>query len=136
MPLIEWDESFSVNNEEIDRQHQKWIAIMNDLDDSIMKNDNSENKYTTGDALEAMKEYVRDHFAYEEDYMQKINYPDFTRHRNIHTEFYVQIKNYHVDSKSGKVVLNTEIMKQLVNWLKHHILNEDKKYSTFTTRGR
>jgi len=134
MPRIYWDESFSVNNEEIDKQHKKWIAIMNELHDSLMEG--NINEYKTVNTIESMKEYVRDHFTYEEEYMQKINYPDLALHKNIHSKFYVQVSDYYNDIKSGRIVLTTEIMKILINWLKNHILIEDKKYSIFTTGGR
>jgi len=35
MALIQWDSSFSVNVTEIDKQHQKLVALMNDLNDAM-----------------------------------------------------------------------------------------------------
>lgn len=83
-----------------------------------------------------LDKYVKDHFTYEEDYMKSINYPDLAKHQNIHSKFYVQISEYYDDLKSGKLVLNTRIMKILMNWLKDHILNEDKKYNIFASGER
>lgn len=136
MPRIEWDHSFSVNNDEIDKQHKKWIAIINDLHDSLIKGNINEIDYSAMEAMKSMREYVKDHFTYEEDYMKSINYPDLAKHQNIHSKFYVQISEYYDDLKSGKLVLNTRIMKILMNWLKDHILNEDKKYNIFASGER
>ncbi len=135
MSLIDWDESFSVNIEEIDEQHKKWIAMINDLHDSLLKDDNNEINHTAVKTMESMKEYVRDHFMYEEDYMRIINYPDLADHQNIHCKFYEQFSRYYDDMKSNKILLNTEIMKTLINWLKSHILEEDSKYSIFAQKG-
>ena len=126
MPRIEWEESFSVNNDEIDDQHKKWIAIINELHDSMMKGDISLS--TTLNVMKSMKEYVKYHFEYEEEYMRKINYPGFAEHQGLHGKFYVLINQYYNDIHSGKMVLNGEIMSILVNWLKDHILHTDKKY--------
>ena len=68
MPRIEWEESFSVNNNEIDDQHKKWIAIINELHDSMMKGDISLS--TTLNVMKSMKEYVKYHFEYDEEYMR------------------------------------------------------------------
>ena len=125
---IEWDELFSVNNEEIDDQHRKWIAIINDLHDRMMKGDISLS--TTLNAMKSMKEYVKYHFEYEEEYMREINYPGMAEHISIHARFYVLINQYYNDIKSGKMVLNREIMSILTNWLKDHILRVDKKYAS------
>ena len=127
MPKIEWEESFSVKNDEIDGQHKKWIEIINDLHDSMIKGDIS--LATTLNTMKSMKEYVKYHFDSEEEYMLKINYPGLAEHQAIHAKFYVRINEYYNDIHSGKLVLNGEIMNILVNWLKDHILNVDKKYS-------
>ena len=43
-----------------------------------------------------------------------------------------EIKGLYIDIREGKLILNTEIMKILMNGLEDHILNEDMKYSLFT----
>ncbi|GJQ57903.1 MAG: hemerythrin [Candidatus Scalindua sp. AMX11] len=135
MPLIDWNESFSVNIEEIDEQHKRWIAMINDLHDSLLKDHTNDINHTAVKTMESMKEYVRDHFIYEEDYMRVINYPDFVGHQNIHCKFYEQISKYYDDLKANKILLNTDIMKTLINWLKNHIIDEDSKYSIFAQEG-
>ncbi len=129
MEKIEWKESFSVNNEEIDNQHKNWILIINDLHDSMLKGDIALS--TTHNTMKSMKDYVKYHFDSEEEYMRKINYPDIADHIKIHTKFYVLVNQYYNDMVSGKLVLNGEIMNILMSWLKTHVLNEDKKYSEF-----
>ncbi len=36
MNKIEWQDEFSVRNEEIDRQHQEWLAIYNKIHSAMM----------------------------------------------------------------------------------------------------
>lgn len=36
---------------------------------------------------------------------------------------------------AGKIVLQTEIMSILKNWLTDHIMNQDKEYAIFKLKG-
>jgi hemerythrin len=131
MPEIKWDDSFSVNNIEIDNQHKKWIEILNKVHDSLMSIDAKSFLNITAEALEAMHEYARKHFSFEEEYMHEIGYPDVVAHRRIHKDFDSLIYSYNRDIREGKIVLNTELLKIIKNWLFDHILIEDKKYAAF-----
>lgn len=129
MPEITWDETFSVKVEELDAQHKKWIGIMNQLHNCLMKPDGLHE--ITVKTLDAMVEYGIFHFSFEEDYLRQIGYPNLAAHKKEHDLFLNKIMQYRDAERAGKLVLNTEIMKILQNWLQEHILREDKKYSAF-----
>ncbi len=133
MSKIEWDDSFSVNNAEIDGQHQKWITIHNNLHESIVNG--SEHQKPGAEALKAMQDYAHYHFSFEEEYMDKINYPNLIEHHRIHKDFDNLIYTFYRDAQEGKFVLDTKIMKILKNWLLEHILKEDQKYALFLKTG-
>jgi len=64
MSQIIWDDSFSVNNAEIDIQHKKWIEIYNNMDMKICV---GSSPLPDGlEALKAMEDYTRYHFSFEE----------------------------------------------------------------------
>ncbi len=136
MPLIEWSDSLSVGNDEIDTQHKKWIRMTNELHEALLNSAADKVREVALGSLKEMREYVRYHFDHEEEYMQRINYPDLAEHRKIHAVFYVRIIDYYNQVQEGKLVLNTQIMKTLRNWLEHHIMNEDKKYGDFAARRK
>lgn len=129
MAKIEWNDSFSVNNAEIDGQHQKWIAIYNNMDQSLITGSVQQNDGAK--TLKAMQDYARYHFSFEEEYMREINYPDFIKHHRIHKDFDNLIYNYYRKIQDGDLVLNSEIIGILKDWLLNHIAKEDKKYSLF-----
>lgn len=136
MSKITWDETFSVHNAELDEQHRKWIAIINELHEVLAYGDLDKLQTISAQTLDAMMRYVRYHFSTEEDFMLAINYPEYAGHKKIHDKFYVHIKGLHSDVKEGIKVLNSEIMKTLTNWLQTHILEEDMKYRRFAdSRG-
>ena len=134
MPLIKWDDSFSVDNEEIDRQHLKWVNTINDLHNILIHGSISEMHEIALTSLKSMRDYTRIHFPFEEEYMRKIGYPELQAHKQIHDKFYVKIMNYYNDIQEGKTVVNTEIMSTLMFWLQDHILTEDKKYAAFAAQ--
>ncbi len=131
MPKIEWDNSFSVHNAEIDGQHKKWIEIFNKMHEILTEGGDKVLHSAGAEALKAMQDYSRYHFNFEEEYMRTINYPDLYIHKRMHKDFDNQIYTYGRDMQEGKIVLDTEIIKLIKDWLLYHILNEDKKYVLF-----
>lgn len=131
MSRIEWDESFSVHNTEIDEQHKKWIAIYNNIHDVMTGAVAASLTNITTDSLTEMYDYARNHFKFEEEYMGQLKYPLLIEHRRLHRDFEDQIYRYIREIKAGKIILNTILVKIIKNWLLEHVLNEDKKYGTF-----
>ena len=136
MPLIQWDSSFSVGNQEIDRHHKKWVDAINSLHQTLMNGSSKELMEVTERVLKTIRDYTRNLFPYEEEYMQKISYPDLQAHKKIHNKFYVKILNYYNEFQEGRMVINTEIMSTLMLWLQDHILHEDKKYGEYAARQK
>ncbi len=130
MPDIEWDESFSIDHAEIDAQHKKWIAIHNILHATLVEGDIVSLQQAAFKALHEMHEYVKYHFAFEEAYMNRIGYQGIHEHWRLHKDFDNLIYGYLRDTQKGGVpILNSELVKLLKNWLVHHILSEDMKFS-------
>ena len=83
------------------------------------------------DALEEVVAYVEYHFGFEEDFMRDIGYPGIVRHQRLHKDFTHAMYGYRTDFQEGRIVLNTEIIKTIENWFKHHILIEDRKLKAY-----
>ena len=135
MTQITWDDSYSVNNAEIDAQHKKWIEIHNKLDHILLSGSNAEVSNAVTETLQAMQEYANYHFRAEEQYMKEINYPDVVAHRRLHTDFDDYLYSYKRKVQSGELVLNSELMSILKKWLLNHIMQEDQKYRAFLTQN-
>ena len=131
MPLIEWNESFSANNTELDEQNKQWINIHNELHERLIGSQQDDIESMLSDALQSMLDYARYHFAAEEEYMDKIGYTEAAAHRRLHKDFDSKLYQYNRDMLDGNMVLNTTIIKELENWLMNHILVEDRKYCQF-----
>lgn len=131
MPQIEWEVSFSIGDETIDKQHQKWIALYNKVDKILLESNPTEFAKMKVEALEDMKQYALYHFSYEENFMKKINYPDLPRHWRLHKDFDYKVFELIRQIESGGMLLNSEILTVIRDWLIEHILTEDMKIRQF-----
>jgi len=131
MLRMEWDPSFSVNNAEIDGQHKEWIGIFNKMHAGLIKGNENDLQAIIRESLRAMQDYARYHFEFEEALMRKIGYPDLVRHMRMHKDFDALIYRYNRDLNDGEIILGTELIKIIKDWLLEHIRVEDKKYAPY-----
>lgn len=127
-----WTNEYSVNVAEIDEQHKEFIKIINDLFD--LRDSTS---FTEEEALMKvgqLGDYASYHLSTEEELFLTTNYEDAQEHTNVHNKFREKAKDFISQirdiNKDKKMVLE-EIADFAGNWLMHHILIMDKKYSKF-----
>ncbi len=128
MPHIDWDEKYALSISEIDDQHKRWFDIINELHDALKSGKGPD---TFEKTINSLLEYTQYHFAHEEAFMKKINYPSFHEHRRMHDAFKNEIFNLQNEFLSGDVVMRSQVMSRLQGWLRDHILVEDRKYADF-----
>ena len=143
MPNLKWDEKFSVKVTELDRQHKRFLDLINQLYESLQHNNNEDTLTavmkeldTQSSAVEELMRYAVYHFETEEKYMVKYQYPEYEHHKREHEIFTRKIKSLKKNFDDGKAIHSTKIIKFLINWYREHILGVDKKYgSYFNERG-
>jgi hemerythrin len=128
MALIQWDNTFSVNVAEIDQQHQKLVALINNLNDAMKL---GKGKDILVKIIDELTDYSGNHFAFEEKYFDKFGYPAAASHKLEHTNFVKKVTEFKNGFNSGQVALTIEVMNFLRDWLKNHIQGIDKQYSSF-----
>jgi len=128
MALINWSANLSVNIKEIDTQHQKWIEIINDLNDAMKA---GKSKEILGDVFKRLIDYTKFHFKYEEDLFEKYGYMDKVSHKMLHQKLVNEVNGYYNDFKAGKMSVSIQLMQLLSNWLIDHIQKTDKGYSKY-----
>jgi hemerythrin len=128
MAKIEWCGELSVEVEEIDLQHRKFIELINRLETDILANDF---QAAVGQAIPGILDYANVHFTTEEKYMAMFNYKGYSRHQLEHVLFRQRvdemIKQHQAGSKSSQA-LAQELLSFLVGWLQEHLMKMDKKY--------
>ena len=133
MAQIKWDESFSVDHDEIDEQHRKWIDIYNMMDRAMVEPNLRTQTKIIERALEMMLEYTDSHFRYEEEFMRRVGYPDIVPHIRMHKDFDSMIYHYYRDATMGEPLLNSRLLKIIRDWLFEHALVEDKKFCQYAS---
>jgi len=128
---LEWKDTYSIGNDELDAQHKKWIELFNRLDSMMMEKDSKRLSQIKADVLQEMSDYVDYHFSYEEEYMRSIGFPEVDRHWRMHKDFRNRIYTLCRDQQEGGIVLNSEVMDMIRNWLLEHIIKQDIKIMHF-----
>lgn len=128
MSLIAWEEKYSVNVKEIDDQHKKLVQLVNELHDAMLV---GKGKQITSKVLQSLIDYTAHHFATEEKYMTKFNYPAYPQHKAEHDNLVKQVLDFQDKFNNGQAVISLDLMKFLKDWLINHILGTDKKFGPF-----
>nr|WP_321257784.1 bacteriohemerythrin [uncultured Pseudodesulfovibrio sp.] len=125
MPLMQWDETMSVNVDELDKQHQELITLINESFEAIQRHDEP----ALSLLIKKMRTYAAMHFETEEKYMRENNFSDLENHIKLHRKF-----NEDVDEFQRNLFNKTNLSQVFVflsRWLTNHIMEQDKKYMPY-----
>jgi hemerythrin len=127
MPLIKWNDDFSVKVLQLDEQHRKLIDLINELYEGM---GNIENKKVLDKVLLELLHFSEYHFSSEEEYLHNKNYPtDLLREQvKQHKEFTQKIKHFVERFQSNQSVPFVEVTNYLKTWLMDHMIGIDQKY--------
>jgi len=130
MAIITWNKAYSVGVEELDKQHQVLITIINKLFSLY-----TERKFGQTDVEPIFKElmdYTDQHFSTEEHYFQLYNFPQKEQHTSLHNAYRERITNLRkeYEEKTNEQTLFA-VNNFLNDWWIWHINNADKKYTEY-----
>jgi hemerythrin-like metal-binding protein len=132
MSLITWKEEYNLGIEEIDAQHKKMFAIINDLFRAMKDSDEKTLKRVLGELVD----YADYHFSTEEGYFEKLHYPEKESHIKTHQLYREKIMGFVLEYKDGEKLLPYEILDFLEDWWIGHITGVDRQYiDTFHKSG-
>lgn len=126
MPLFTWYKSYSVGNEELDKHHKALFDMMNRLYENCLDKDKTN---CLAPIVEELLSYSNYHFSAEEQYMRDLGYKDIDKHIMEHRAFTQRTLPLQSIGDKGDIELTKELIVFLGNWLLHHVMEEDKKYS-------
>lgn len=126
--LLIWSHAYSVGHLTVDGQHQKLVGFINTL-------------YNIGDGPGAAAEvekvlgellnYTVYHFGTEEKLFEEHGYPRAAAHKTIHERLIEDVSAQVKLLKAGDRAMREKLLLFLVDWLKDHILGEDKLFRKF-----
>jgi hemerythrin len=132
MAQIEWNSAWNIGHAEIDEQHQKWVELFNQLDRAFLSSTvSTDMTQVQKDIFEQILNYTRYHFACEEKAMQAVAWPGCAVHWRFHKEFEKIVYEKYREFEKGELVLSSELLGLMKNWLLRHIQVEDPKFCEY-----
>jgi hemerythrin len=125
MPILKWDDSFSVGVRQIDMHNQYLLALVASLYQGHTKQSKIEN---TSLAFAELIDFIVYHFACEEIWMDHTKYSFITEHKEEHKKLYQNIVDIHIDFEHE----NTLALRKLPSLTKSviaHIKKYDAAYA-------
>jgi len=126
--VFPWNDNLETGIEIIDQQHQKLVALLNELAHSLVKTDHEQMQIV----FDELVEYAAYHFETEEKIWHEIfgNDPWYRNHQASHQAFLPELEglgrlNHNSDDKQ----VAEKMVKFLIKWLAFHIIGDDKKMS-------
>ncbi len=122
MNALEWDDTLSVQVEEIDDDHRKLVALFNELEAAVARGDDPLYLEALLEELIAATEW---HFRHEERLMLRHGYPEQEAHSKEHRELVNALRALHRERlQQGRPLAEADV-EHLEHWLTGHILGSD-----------
>ena len=128
MAILIWKPDYSVGIKEIDEQHMTIIVLINELYDGLK---NGRGKQIVVPVLNELAKYTSYHFDYEEELLDKYEYPEKELHKRQHQDLVARILAYKSSYENDVSVFTIEIMNFLKSWFVNHIAESDKRYTSY-----
>lgn len=104
-----------------DLQHQVLFELIEELKSTPTKED----------IFSRLSNFAENHFALEEAYMLKLNYPKRAEHTATHNKFRHELQSMIQNSKEFDYQMRETVSIFLKEWLSRHILGIDKDLEAF-----
>jgi len=124
--LIVWKPEYDLDIPIVDEQHRGIVTIINSLHYGM------QNNYVSGILMpisEMLQDYTRIHFRLEEEFLEKMGFPDLDGHRALHRELAIQLDEVRKESIQKKDP--HQLMRFLKSWWMDHICKEDRQYGDY-----
>ena len=136
-PLEEWmvrenpcefADEYLTGIELIDVEHKELFRIVDKANRLVKSYDNLSGFDNIVGILNELKEYTKEHFTDEEEYMESIHYEGLEAQKRAHEAFIDKLNNIDMDQIEENPQENLqELLEFLLGWLINHILHTDKK---------
>ncbi|MGE4318794.1 MAG: bacteriohemerythrin [Deferribacterales bacterium] len=126
--FMPWTAELQFGIKSIDEQHKRLVDLINELYNAIR---DGKLKTAIDRILNELISYTVYHFDYEEQVFKKHGYSEHAKHREIHESLKKTVTEVKKKIDSGQEVIGFNVISFLENWVKNHIMLEDRKYVEF-----
>ncbi|MHB1132656.1 MAG: bacteriohemerythrin [Chloroflexota bacterium] len=126
MKLFAWTPDLEVGIGKVDEQHKELFRRVNDLLVAVTADGGKEEVRRL---LDFLSEYVNLHFANEEAFMKRFQYPGAAQHYKQHDDFRRRVATLRemVDQQTPSTMLVLSVRTHVCEWLVDHVAKVDKQ---------
>ncbi len=125
MIKIAWSDEFEIGINVIDTQHRRIVDYINQLHDSVRREDERD---AIGEVIDNLVDYTNSHFAFEEALMEEVGYDALSLHQSTHNAFTNRIEIMKARFNNNEDIAD-ELAELLQAWLIKHIKHDDASYA-------
>jgi hemerythrin len=127
---VEWRENLATGNVEIDRQHMELFRRFNSL---LGACNEGKGKAEVYGLLLFLNNYIRTHFALEEELQVQHGYPGYAAHKAEHDRFRRDLKalEQQFAEEGASLALVIQTNQTMISWLLRHISGTDRELAGF-----
>ncbi len=112
----------------VDAEHKELFHIVDKANKLVKSFDELSGYDNIIEILNELKEYTKEHFSDEEEYMEGIQYEGLSAQKRAHEAFIDKLENIDLDQiDANPQEYLQELLEFLLGWLINHILYTDKK---------
>jgi hemerythrin len=120
---FKWTSANEIGHPGIDGQHQRLFILAGAVAESLVQS--AEHKPDAA-RMQALMDFAREHFAFEEGLMRAAGYPEVDRHAKYHVSLLTELKTYCARLDRGMHTNPDSLIEYLWNWLLVHIDTADR----------
>lgn len=128
MSFMTWNTSLELGIELIDGHHRRLVELVNTAQ-NMMATGFSHDEMSQ--LLDELVDYATYHFATEEFWMNRYQYPQVDIHTKEHEDFCVAVIEQELFFDSGKADILPALIDYLTIWLVEHIQKSDGAYGVY-----
>ncbi len=128
MACLQWSDDLRVGVADVDEQHRRLFALMNDLHSAMLR---GQGKAVLGSTIDGLFDYTKTHFATEEAYFEAFGYPASATHKAQHLAFVQQVAEFKQGFDEDRLMMSIDVMDFLSDWLVNHIQGSDKAFGPY-----
>jgi hemerythrin len=123
MATLAWNDGLSIGVAEVDAQHKRLIALVNEVSEVVRA---GAGRDIAGASLRRLCDYAVEHFASEEALMDPETYPEYDMHLAEHMDGTTKALDFLQAFSEGAEVDMAQFVAFLSDWVAHHVMEVDQ----------
>ncbi len=129
MGFYTWSDKFNVHFEEMDRQHQRFFELLNQMYEYNERQDRTPEQIDQ--LFKDLFDYAMVHFSKEEQLFEQIGFPEKAQHKAQHQYFQKLLLELRREHFQEVKTVPLSVFHFMRDWLLSHILEADQHYGEY-----